>query len=42
MQFPLVDEILKGKFDEKSDEISEEKAMNYYKKWNAGKWPGRK
>jgi len=42
MQRVLTDEIYVGKFDETIDEISEEKAMEYYQTWLAGEWPGRK
>lgn len=42
MREVLVDDISKGEFNEKSDEISEEEAMNIYRTWLAGEWPGRK
>ena len=41
MREALVDDICKGKFNEESDEISEEEAMNFYRTWQVGQWPGR-
>src|SRR5579883_3493640 len=41
MKNELVDASIKGWFDESSDELSEEEAMDYFQKWQAGIWPGR-
>jgi hypothetical protein len=37
----LLDEILKGWFHEKEEEISEQRMQELYSTWRAGTWPGR-
>ena len=36
----LMKEILRGDFDDKGDQITEEEALNLYQSWQAD-WPGR-
>ncbi len=42
MRNVLIDELLKGWFDEVDDEISEQEALSNYRAWlTSGQWPGR-
>jgi hypothetical protein len=38
----LIDEMCKGYFSERDDEISEQKAQDLYRSWQEGCWPGMK
>lgn len=41
MMSRILDVIMKGWFNETTDEITEQQATDYYQKWKkSGKWPG--
>jgi hypothetical protein len=40
-KWKLINEMCRGWFSEEDDEISEEKAQELCRTWQAGTWPGR-